>query len=499
MSDYPKVITMYLPQFYETKENNQWWGEGFTEWSAVKAGKPLFENHKQPRVPLNSNYYCLLDKEIMQQQQNLMKKYHIYGQCFYHYWFRNGRKILEKPAENLLKWSEIDMPFCFSWANESWVRSWSNLYGGNSWSLKFEICKKNDTDESGILLEQDYGSEKEWKEHFYYLLPFFKDNRYIKLNGKPVFIFYKPTEIPCIVEMIECWKRLAIEEGLNGLYLVGTNFAPKSYFDAALWHQPQRSLITCYLEKRNGVSCFQYDDIWRKINNSIVEEDTKIFYGGFVGYDDTPRRGNSGVACVNNTPGKFQYYFTELLGQSARKGNEFVFLNAWNEWGEGMYLEPDEEYGFGYLEAVKNAVESQYIAPASDHKGDEERALRDINERYKGYWRILNQWLILKEKGVRLDKYLIERGIRTAAIYGLGMLGKHLIEELNHSSIVLKYGIDRRTDGINLNIPVYSLKDDLPEVDIIIVTATYDYENIRKTLQEKVNYPMVSLTELVAI
>ncbi len=499
MSDYPKVITMYLPQFYETKENSQWWGNGFTEWSAVKAAQPLFENHMQPRIPLNSKYYCLLDKDVMRNQQRLMKKYHIYGQCFYHYWFKDGKRVLEKPAENLLNWRDIDMPFCFSWANESWVRSWSNLCDENSWAVKFENHKKFCEGESGILLEQDYGLEKEWIEHFYYLLPFFKDNRYIKLNGKPVFIFYQPIAIPCIGEMLECWRKLAAEEGLPGLYLVGTNIESKSYFDAILWQQPKASFKIALPESKNGVYCYQYDDIWRKINSGIAEEDNKIIYSGFIGYDDTPRRGNAGRVCINNTPGKFQYYFTELMGQSARKGNEFVFLNAWNEWGEGMYLEPDEKYGFGYLEAVKNAVESQYIAPLPDnkYKGEDTIALRKSNEKYMGYWKILNRWLILKERGVKLEKYLVERKVGTVAIYGLGMLGRHLVEELKHSSIVLKYGIDRRTDGICLDFPVYSLNDNLPEVDLIVVTATYDYENIRKALREKVNYPMLSLSELI--
>lgn len=161
-------------------------GEGFTEWTTVRGAASLFEGHKQPIKPLNNHYYNLLEKETMEWQTALMKKYGIDGQCFYHYYFKDGRQILEKPAENLLKWKDIDMPFCFCWANQTWARTWSNIRG-NSWADKFE--KKGNAGDDGILIEQHYGREKEWKAHFEYLLPFFQDERYIKLNGSPVFIF----------------------------------------------------------------------------------------------------------------------------------------------------------------------------------------------------------------------------------------------------------------------------------------------------------------------
>ena len=154
----PKIISMYLPQFHRVKENDEWWGEGFTEWTAVKQADSLFDGHYQPRIPLNGNYYDLLDKETMQWQADLMKKYGIDGQCIYHYWFKEGRQILEKPAQNLLKWTDIDMPFCFCWANESWARTWSGLKNTNAWSAKQEPKKQGD--HNGLLLEQYYGTEE---------------------------------------------------------------------------------------------------------------------------------------------------------------------------------------------------------------------------------------------------------------------------------------------------------------------------------------------------
>ena len=175
-----KILAKYLPQFHRTRENDAWWGEGFTEWTAVKKAAPLFEGHDQPRVPKDENYYDLLQKETMLWQASLMEKYGIDGMCIYHYWFKDGRQVLEKPAENLLRWKEVPMPFCFCWANETWARSWSKIQNKNHWSDIYEQKKSNGS--SGILLDQKYGREPEWKAHFEYLLPFFRDERYIKVK-----------------------------------------------------------------------------------------------------------------------------------------------------------------------------------------------------------------------------------------------------------------------------------------------------------------------------
>ena len=212
-----KVLAMYLPQFHRVKENDEWWGEGFTDWTTVKQAKPLFEGHNQPHVPSDENYYDLLDKNTMRWQTSLMKKYGIDGMCMYHYWFEDGRKILEKPVENLLNWKEIDMPFCLCWANETWARSWSGLQNVNVWA---DTCEPDKKTGKKILLKQRYGNYKDWKEHFEYLLPFFRDDRYIKVDGKPVFVFYKAECIPCFEDMVEAWQQLAIESGINGIYII---------------------------------------------------------------------------------------------------------------------------------------------------------------------------------------------------------------------------------------------------------------------------------------
>lgn len=496
----PKVIAMYLPQFHRVIENDKWWGEGYTEWTAVKQAVSLFEGHYQPRKPLNDNYYDLMDKNVMIEQSKLMKQYNVHGFCFYHYWFKDGRMILEKPAENLIKWTDIDIPFCFSWANESWVRTWSALNNENSWACKYEKSKQDDENETGILLEQRYGGKEDWKKHFYYLLPFFKDARYIKIDEKPVFLFYKPDVISCLKDMIDYWKELARIEGLNGIYFIGTNTLKKDNFAAILRQEPQRIMKFVKSEYNNGVRCFQYDDLWEGIINDKIEDKSKIFLCGIVDYDDTPRRGNAGIAIKNVSPQQFKKNFSKLLKKSELYGNEYVFLNAWNEWGEGMYLEPDEKWGTRYLEAIKEATEKYYLEVIEiDKKNDnyKEKVLIELNEKYKSYWQILNKWLTLKENDKCLSKSLLQRKIKKIAIYGIGMLGKHLIEELKNTEVEIVYGIDRRSDGINVDFPIVSPNDDLPQVDAIIVTATYDYENIKKKLKDKIECAIFSLTELI--
>lgn len=193
-----KIIAFYLPQFHNIPENDEWWGDGFTEWVNVKKAKPLYEGHVQPKEPLDDNYYNLTDDDVKVWQSKLAKKYGVYGFCYYHYWF-NGKLLLEKPMEQMLANPEIDTPFCICWANEAWTKAWVN-------STK-------------MLIPQKYGEKKEWKEHFDYMLKFFKDDRYIKCDGKPLLVIYKPELIECGNEMIDYFQELAKEAGFPGLTL----------------------------------------------------------------------------------------------------------------------------------------------------------------------------------------------------------------------------------------------------------------------------------------
>lgn len=493
-----KVYTMYLPQFHRTPENDVWWGEGFTEWTAVKGAREFFAEQQQPKVPQYENYYNLLDYNTMKWQAELMQKYGVDGQCFYHYWFKDGRRILEKPAENLLQWKDVGMPFCFYWANESWIRSWSNLNNGNIWMNE----EQKDTDAPSVLLEQAYGDRDAWVEHFEYLLPFFKDERYIRIEDKPVFMLYKTKIIPVLTEMIDCWQNLAKEHGLKGIYFIGaeTDEGSKKKVDAELIHEPKDTVGHCFSERytygteKNICRALTYDAVWQQLlrKDSGEDSDKPIFYSGFVGYDDTPRRGKSGTSVYGATPEKFREYLTELMAKNAASGNEIVFLNAWNEWGEGMYLEPDETYGSEYLEGILYAKHHYKERVCRYTISDETRKWRMQNidnlqkkaERYECHWRVEHKLLLLKERKLSLAEYLREKGILRVAIYGMGMIGKHVMEELGNSEVELRYGVDRSAEDIHLAIPVYQLSASLEEVDAVIISTVNIFEEVSEEIRE---------------
>ena len=368
-----KPIAFYLPQFHEIEENNRWWGAGFTEWTNVRNAYPIYKGHQQPKTPLDNNYYNLLNKETMQWQAKLAKEYEIYGFCMYHYWFKDGKKLLEKPAENLLKWKDIDIHFCFSWANESWIRTWSKVEG-NDWNECRDRNIGNDAEnDSGILMEQDYGNELNWKQHFEYLLPFFKDSRYIKVEKKPLFLIYRPLKIACLERMLACWEHLAIANGFEGIYVLSTNddVEGNPFIKGVVKYEPvctQKTVLKWNTYCRDNLGKFRkrifgsylkkndYDKVWKGVLKKFHFKNN-TFPGAFVNYDDTPRRGKNGAVFINATPEKFYHYFSELVKQcKSFYKQEYIFITAWNEWAEGAYLEPDKENGYAYLEAVRDAV-----------------------------------------------------------------------------------------------------------------------------------------------
>lgn len=501
----PKVLAIYLPQFHETDHNNQWWGDGFTDWESVKSAESCFEGHDVPWEPYRDNYYDLSKRETIEWQANLAKKYGVDGFCFYHYYFENGQMELEKPAENLLKWKDINIPFCFNWASESWIRSWSRL-DGNVWSEKYEGGVRDDS--NGILVKQDYGTEEEWKAHFEYLLPFFKDSRYIRIGGKPVFIFYRPNEIKPLNKMVALWRGLANENGLEGLYLIGVSANIDLDLDASLMYEPRASINKLNAEEmvliNNGVRCYEYKDIWETCLARVPSNSLKTYYSGVIGYDDTPRRGNQGECLVNKSPKIFQQGLTELLEKSVRTGNELVFLNAWNEWGEGMYLEPDSKSEFEYLEALKTAKETvlanidniQMEKKQIEIQPDHSDLVRDIRK-YKSFIDILDKWLYAeRQNSINLKKYFQEKGIESIAIYGMAMMGKQLYQQLDKEGIIPAYGIDQYVGQYGKDFKIYRPEDTLPDVDMIIVT-TFDNEKIIAKLHQKVDAEIITLEELI--
>lgn len=366
-----KLIAFYLPQFHSIPENDKWWGAGFTEWVNVKKARPLFDGHCQPRIPYDNNYYNLLDVDTLRWQTRLAKKNHIWGFCFYHYWF--GEKLLlGKPMELFLENKDIDMPFCISWANENWTNQWVS----NS---------------PQILIRQEYGDEREWERHFKYLLPFFRDDRYIKNQNKPIVVIYKPTNFERINEMLECWDTLAIKNGFSGVSAISQiSYEAKDkseYFvkmDYLLEYQPTdifigktrtknvfvrqiKSIIKKMalgmgidLEGKKisaGLVKYNYADIWKKVLEKGPESEQSV-PGCFVDWDNTPRKGNKGTVLVDASPTLFKEYFLQQVKHcKSDYQKDFMFIFAWNEWAEGGYLEPDEAYQEGYLTAIKETLE----------------------------------------------------------------------------------------------------------------------------------------------
>lgn len=374
-----KIIPFYLPQFHAIPENDEWWGKGFTEWVNVKKAKSLFEGHKQPVAPLNDNYYNLLDRNTIKWQIELAKKYGVYGFCFYHYWF-DGHMLLEKPMEIMKNDPDLNIPYCISWANENWTNAW-----------KAEGNVKT-------LIQQTYGKQDEWERHFMYLLQFFKDPNYILEDNKPFFIIYRPEIIPCLNEMLDCWNELAKKYGFDGMVFAYQQVSyhliegrDESRFKYNIEYQPSyarydmlanqasssgrilfkikswirlfvlnidKTLGTNFSSKlsRGRLQTEEYDSLCDQIVKRGPDSE-KAIPGMFVGWDNTPRRGEKGRVCIGSTPEKFEHYMKLQIENTVKNyKKDKIFVFAWNEWAEGGYLEPDTENKYAYLQAIKNAL-----------------------------------------------------------------------------------------------------------------------------------------------
>lgn len=362
-----KVIAMYLPQYHRIPENDMWWGEGYTDWKAVQDAKPLFKGHNQPRIPEDKNYYNLADIDAIRKQAKTAKEYGVFGFGIYHYWFSSKQILLDKPACLLKDNKDIDIHYFFTWDNGSWKRTWSNVKFSNSWAPMYEQSKKGPE----ILAQLDYGNETEWKKHFEYLLPFFKDERYISIDGKPLFgVFNQDNDSVTLKKMFKYWNELAIKNGLNGVSILGrSNLAGVEIADYQFDYEPcthgwigknkfQRArykFFDSFRLKINMLKTYNYQKIWKRIINDI-SDDRSYMPGAFVRYDDTPRRGKVSSIVVGETAYCFEENMTQLLKKCQEYNKEFIFLTAWNEWGEGAYLEPDEDEGYAYLEALRRAI-----------------------------------------------------------------------------------------------------------------------------------------------
>ncbi len=373
-----KIIAMYLPQYHCIPENDMFWGKGFTDWTTVRKAKPLFAGHNQPRVPLYDNYYDLSVKENVKWQADLAKEYGIYGFGIYHYWFNNEKNLLTKPAEIIRDNDDVEINYFLAWDNGNWKRSWSNV-SGNAWS---PLADGENVQHQGsaILVPYILGGEEDWENHYNYLSTHFHKQKYIKVNNKPVFIIFNYSAE--IYKMCEYWDKLAKNDGFNGMYFIFRNSGKKNIPEKELNgetlhvfnYEPQTSAwsklsilqkIKWHYNQLFGKSQlptkfvkYNYDRVWNNIlNNASAEYSSdRYLHGCFVTYDDTPRRGRKGGRLITeSSPEKFSFYLSQLLDISYKQNKEFIFLTAWNEWGEGAYLEPDSENKYTYLEAIKIA------------------------------------------------------------------------------------------------------------------------------------------------
>lgn len=373
-----RVIAFYLPQFHPVEENDKYWGKGFTEWTNVAKAKPLFKGHYQPQIPADLGFYDLRLKEIREDQAKMAEECGIEGFCYWHYWFGNGKKVLEKPFEAVLSSGEPQFPFCLGWANHSWTNK--------TW-IKNKAFQK-DT----VIFAQTYPGRDDYINHFYEVLPAFKDERYIKVDGKPLFLIFSPESIPDSAEFIQIWQDLAKQNGLDGIYFVARvsatgkfDLKTKDYLDSVesrykriltLGYDAINSDTTRYAEvqveglykkmfraawtRMTGMGLlYKYD--YEKIMNNFylpVEEEENIFPQILPRFDRTPRAGRAARIYVNSTPEKFYKATKKALELVEKKQDEhkIIFLQSWNEWGEGNYMEPDLKFGKAYLESLKDAL-----------------------------------------------------------------------------------------------------------------------------------------------
>jgi lipopolysaccharide biosynthesis protein len=344
-----RLIAFYLPQFHPIPENDAWWGEGFTEWSNVRRARPNFAGHVQPHVPAELGYYDLRDAKTREAQADLARAYGLHGFCYYYYWF-NGTRLLQRPLDEVVQSGRPDFPFCVCWSNENWTRRWD---GGN--------------DE--LLIAQEYSSENE-KRLIADLLPLFRDPRYIRVDGRPLFLVYRANLLPEPRRMAETFRRAAREAGEAEPYLAMMRLAQapppgECGFDADVEFPPhgfEMRTLTAQIDKLNPDFV---GEVWDYVSAVQFAMDRPVssspsFRGVMTGWDNTPRLQNNGHVFVNAHPQNYRRWLAAMIGQARKRASaseRIVFINAWNEWAEGCYLEPDQQFGRGYLEATLAAVD----------------------------------------------------------------------------------------------------------------------------------------------
>jgi lipopolysaccharide biosynthesis protein len=360
-----RAIAFYLPQFHPIAENDRWWGKGFTEWTNVVRARPLFRRHYQPHLPADLGFYDLRVPEVREAQAALARAHGIHGFCYYHYWF-NGVRLLHRPLDEVLRSGRPNLPFCVCWANENWTRRWDGF-------------------DSEILVRQEY-SPADDEAHIAHLLPTFADERYLRIDGSPLFLVYRTELLPEPARTAELWRQRAREAGFPGLYLVRvesfrSNVDPRSIgFDAAVEFAPDKTVVRPSFRRALGGPRARALAALRRLGlasprahehrlysyRELVERSLakptppwKRFRCVTPGWDNSPRRATGANIFLDSTPELYAKWLADAARQTLDtfEGDErIVFVNAWNEWAEGNHLEPDQRWGRAYLEATSSAL-----------------------------------------------------------------------------------------------------------------------------------------------
>lgn len=357
-----RALAFYLPQFHPTAENDEWWEKGFTEWTNVTKAKPLFPGHHQPNLPSELGFYDLRIPEVREQQAMLAREHGIEGFIYWHYWFGNGKRLLDRVFREVLECGKPNFPFCLAWANETWKGIWHGL--GDK-----------------PLAEQLYPGVEDYTAHFYEVLAAFKDSRYIKVHNKPLFMIYRVVDFEDATVFIELWQKLARMNDLEGIYFVGQVFDYRRIDEAmakgvdavneirlneVMKHikKPQFTTKEKIIHKikkiPKDIQKYNYEDVIKY----LVGKETRfnhVIPTIFPNWDHSPRSKGKTFLAHNSTPDLFRTHVKEVIDAVKEKPAEerFVFIKSWNEWAEGNYMEPDRRYGRKYLEVfnVENILE----------------------------------------------------------------------------------------------------------------------------------------------
>jgi lipopolysaccharide biosynthesis protein len=343
-----KIVAFYLPQFHFIPENDEWWGRGFTEWTNVSKAIPQFIGHYQPRLPGELGFYDLRNPDILNRQVELAKRYGIYGFAFYYYWF-NGKRLLEKPIDQFYANRLVNFPYCIIWANENWTRRW-------------------DGKEHDVLIAQEHTPESDFN-FIKDIKHFLQDERYIRIDGKPVLLVYRVQLLPEPAETAKRWRQYCRNEGIGEIFLMagqvyGFEDPRDTGFDAVFEFPPHNvpfhniNNSVQVLNPAYDGHILRYQDLADYYSGHQMDYSYELFKTVSPGWDNEPRKPGKGTTFAFSTPELYRQWLTNACNYTLQKKEEkrFVFINAWNEWGEGAYMEPDRRFGYAYLQETRNVL-----------------------------------------------------------------------------------------------------------------------------------------------